>query len=127
MNALQPIEPLKSPRSKSKFRKRRRRNHSHLATAVEITIKLLVNGILSTAAIAAIIKLLPYHLSQQAKLREIRLEVKQTEVRVNQLSNSFNRTFALQEGTKVMEEQSYRRNPNQLSVVLVDKDSKKQQ
>ncbi|MGK7874958.1 MAG: hypothetical protein AB4426_17155 [Xenococcaceae cyanobacterium] len=119
MNALQPLEPLKSPRVTPR-RHRHRRHYSHMAVAAEITVKLLVNGVLSAAAIIALAKLLPYHLSQQAKLREVRIEVKDTETRVNQLRENFNRNFDPSQTKIVMQEQSPWVDPNQRRVVLLD-------
>jgi hypothetical protein len=63
---------------------------------------------------------LPYHLSQQAKLGEIREEVKRTEKRVNRLSNNFSRYFDPQQAKSVMQEQSHRVDPSQRQVVWLD-------
>ena len=115
MSALQPLEPLKSPRATPRRYQRRRRD-SHKAVAAEIAVKLLVNGVLSAAAIAALVKLLPYHLSQQAKLREVRIEVRQTEARVNQLREHFSRNFDPHQTKIVMQKQSPRIAPNKRRV-----------
>jgi hypothetical protein len=74
--------------------------------------------VLSAAALTALVQLLPYHLSQQAKLREVRAEVKRTETRVNNLRTDFSRSFDSGQAKSVMQEQSYRVDPNQRQVVL---------
>jgi cell division protein FtsB len=96
---------------------RRQRHHSYGAVVGEITVKLVVNMVLSAAAIAALVQLLPYHLSQQAKLREVRAEVNRTEKRVNDLRTDFGRSFDNSQANSVMREQSYRVDPNQRQVV----------
>lgn len=122
MNALQPLEPPNYEPPKPKVRSRQhsqRRPKSHRGVTVEISLKLVANSILSLGAIAALIKLLPYHFVQQAKLQEIRLEVKETETRVANIRQNFNRYFDPAQAKKVMQEQSPRLEPNQRRIVLV--------
>lgn len=73
------------------------------------------------AAIAALSNLIPYLVSHQAKLREIRTEVRETELQVNQLQDKFSRSFDPSQAESVMIEQSARINPNQRRVVWVEK------
>lgn len=87
-----------------------------------MVLKLVANGVISAAAIAALAQLLPYHLSQQSKLREVRAEAKQTEKRVTDLRTNFSRYFDPQQAKSVMQEQSYRRDPTQRQVVWQDQD-----
>lgn len=95
----------------------RRRRPPYRAIAIETTLKLGINVVLSAAAISALVQILPYHLSQQEKLQEIRAEVKVTESRVNRLRTDFSRHFDPQAAKKIMQEQSSRVDPNQLQVV----------
>jgi hypothetical protein len=96
---------------------RSQQRRSYRAVASETTVKLIVNLVLSAAAIAGLVQPLPYHLSQQAKLREVRAEVKRTEARVNSLRSDFSRSFDSGQAKSVMQEQSYRVDPNQRQVV----------
>ncbi|NEO78829.1 MULTISPECIES: hypothetical protein [Moorena] len=125
MNAIQPSHSTRVP-SKPRRRvpriKHRPQRQSYGAVAGETTAKLLVNLVLCAAAITALMELLPYHLSQQAKLREVKREVKRTETRVNNLRREFSRSFDPRQAQKVMREQSLRRDPNQLQVVWQDPD-----
>ena len=109
---------MKPPISRSSTRKSRPhgRKSPHRLVAVEIIIKLLVNGVLITAALSAAIELLPYYLSQKAKLKEIHLEVSQTERRVNHLRDRFSRNFDPRQTKIIMQEQSPRVPPHQLRV-----------
>jgi hypothetical protein len=100
----------KTPRTRPR-RQLQHREHQWIAT--EITIKLAVNGLLSMIAIVTLVKLLPYQFSQQQKLREVAVEVQETEKRVNELKDNFSRNFDPHQSKKVMEEQSPRVEPNQ--------------
>jgi hypothetical protein len=91
---------------------------------LETTVKITVNFAISAAAISALVQLLPYHWSQQEKLREIRTEVKLMEGRVNSLQAEFSRNFDPRQTKSIMEQQGYRFAPNQLPVVIVPQDSK---
>ena len=123
MNAIQPsrptVQPLESRRT-STWTQRGHRRRSHQAVAGETTAKIVVNVVISAAAITGLIQLLPYHLSQQSKLGEVRAEVKRTEKRVNDLRSEFGRSFDAGQAKSVMQEQSYRVDPNQRQVVLQD-------
>ena len=121
MNAFQPPPPNQQPeepRRMAQRPQRPQRRHSYQAVAGETTARLAVNLVLCTAAIAGLVRLLPYHLSQQAKLRELRTEVKRTEERVKSLRADFGRTFGPGQANSVMQEQSYRVDPNQRPVYL---------
>lgn len=127
MNAIQPSSP--SVRTGTQLRlvpppHQRRRAKSVRASAklpvglvVETTFKLAVNVTLSVAAASTLMRILPYQLSQQGKLQEIRAEVNVTEGRVNRLRDDFSRHFDPQQTKKIMQEQSNRVDPKQLQVV----------
>jgi len=115
----QPLQPLPTRRRVPR-QERRPRRHSYSVVAGEITVKLVVNLILCAAAIAGLAQLLPYHLSQKAKLQEVRSEVKRTQSRVNKLRDDFGEAFDPAQARQVMQEQSYRVDPSQRPVVLDD-------
>jgi hypothetical protein len=81
-------------------------------------MKLVANAIVSVGAIAALIKLLPYQSLQQAKLHELRLEVRETETLVNNKRQDFSRYFDPIQAKKVMQEQNPRLPPNQRRIIL---------
>jgi len=124
MNAIQPsrppLQPVEPRRVAPPRRKSRNRRSSRLV-ALQATAKLTVNVLISAAAVSALVKLLPYHWSQQEKLQEISSEVNLTEGRVNQLRTDFNRYFDPQQTKTIMQEQSNRVDPGQRPVILVDK------
>ena len=89
---------------------------------VEITIKLILSWILAIGALAALFKLVPYHFSQQAKLREINAQVQETEKRVAKLRAELNRNFDPQQSQNLMEEYSPRLAPNQSRIFWLNQD-----
>lgn len=89
----------------------------------EITIKLLVNGILIAAGISTLLKLWPEHFSQSSKLREIRLTVNQTQTRVDQARSNFNSNFAPKRTQKVVEEQTILMQPGRVPVFWLNENS----
>lgn len=103
-------QPLKqSPRPSRRYETKR----VHQGIAIEASLKIGMNLILSIAASTALIKLLPYQEIQQAKLSEVRRAVQETEIRVDNLRNQLNRNFDPEQSKKLMQEQSYRVDPNQ--------------
>ena len=114
-----------SKRSMSKLtpirsRRRQRQPDSYRTVAVESTVKLLINGVLSAAAIAALLKLIPYLQSQQTELQEIQAEVERTRVRVGLLRDNFNRNFDPLQTRTAMKEYSPRVDPKQRRVILLE-------
>lgn len=131
MNAIQPRrqeqqsvqQPSNAPtqkRLKSPRPKRNLRARSYQVMAVETTAKIGVNIAISAAAVSALIQLLPYHWSQQEKLRAIRTEVNLAEARVSTLNAEFTRNFDPSQSKSIMQQQGYRFDPNQRHVVLTD-------
>ena len=122
MNAIQPSRPPLQPVETRRVHPRsHRRRYSYRVMALENTAKLAVKILLSAAAVSALVKILPYQLSQQEKLGEIQTEVKLREGRVNRLQTDFSRYFDPQQAKSIMQEQSNRLDPGQRQVVLVNK------
>ncbi len=127
MNALpssrSPLQPI--PRRRVVPRpKRHLRQRSHQIMGVETTAKIAVNLIISAAAVSALGQLLPYYWSQQEKLRELHTEVNLMETRVNNLQEKFSRDFDPSQAKSIMQEQSYRFEPSQRPVVLMNQTPK---
>jgi hypothetical protein len=125
MNAFQPSRPPLEPIQKRRVVPRPRRHlrqRSYQVMALETTVKIGANVVISVAAASALVQLLPYHWLQQDKLREIRTEVKFMEGRVNTLNTKFSQNFDPRENKTIMQQQSYRFDPNQRQVVIMNKD-----
>ena len=121
MNAIRPSKsqtrPGESRRVAPEKKSRPRPRHPHRLIALETTAKLTVNILISTAAVAALVQLLPYQWLQQQKLHEINAEVSQLEGHVNHLRSDFNRYFDPQQAKNIMQEQSHRVDPTQRQVI----------
>jgi len=121
MNALQPSRPPLQPIQRQRVTprpKRRLRQRSYQIMALETTVKIGVNLVISAVSISALSQLLPYHWLQQDKLREIRTEVKLMEGRVDKLQADFSRSFDPRQAKSIMQEQGYRFDPNQRRIVF---------
>lgn len=130
MNAFQPSRPPLQPIEQRRVTprpKRRLRQRSYQIMALEATAKIGVNLVISAAAISALIHLLPYHWSQQEKLRAIRIDVKQMEARVYDLQEEFSRNFDPRQAQSIMQQQGYRFDPNQCQVVFPKEGTEAQQ
>ena len=102
---------------------RRAKPHSSrpfLGITVEVTAKLVVNILLSAVAISVLARILPYQISQQEKLQEIRTEVQRSEARVNQLRADLNRYFDPQQTQNVLQESQYRIAPQKKQVIWLN-------
>jgi hypothetical protein len=124
MNAFQPSQRPQQPPIQKKTTvprpKRHLRQRSYKVMAVEVTTKLAVNFAISTAAISALVQLLPHHWSQQSKLREVSTEVKQMEKRVSILQEKFSRNFDPRQAKSVMQQQTYKFEPGQRPIILLN-------
>jgi len=122
MNALQPPSrpspPAQAPRRRVSKRIRRQTSQvPHRAIATEVTTKLGVNLLLSLIAVAALVKLLPYNLSQQNSFKDLQAKVAETESRVDRLQADFSHHFDPKQARSVMEEESTRIEPGQRQIV----------
>lgn len=68
-------------------------------------------------------RILPYQLSQQERLQEIRTEVKQAETRVDRLRVDFSRSFDPQQIRTNMQIHSHRVDPKQRQIIWLDRPS----
>jgi cell division septum initiation protein DivIVA len=90
----------------------------------EITVKLVVNGILTGVAAIALAKLIPYNLQQRDELSQLQAEVTEVQQRVDLLQADLDRQFDPQQASSIMQEQSYRVDPYQRQVVWLSPHTK---
>ena len=100
--------------------KDRKRPHSDRGTTAEISLKLILSWAIAIGAIASILRLLPYHLNQQAKLKELRLQVQETDARVSKLREQLNHNFDPQRTKSLMEQYSTLTSPNQSRIYWLE-------
>lgn len=101
---------------------RRPKSNRDRSLVIESTVKMGANLGISVIATVALTQLWPQYQSVQTKLRDIQVEVKQTEVRVNQARSQFNHNFDASQTRSIMLEQSHLSDPNQRRIVILDKD-----
>jgi hypothetical protein len=121
MQAIQPSRPPLEPNHKRPHKprpKKHLRQRSYQVMALETTAKIGVNILISTAAISALVHLVPHHWSQQDKLRTIRTQVSLMETRVNTIKAEFNRNFDPTQTNRIMQEEGYRIDPNKHPIVF---------
>ena len=94
-------------------RKTPQRVNPYRGVTTEISLKLILSWAIALAAIASLFRLLPYHLSQRAKLKELRTQVEETDARVTKLREQLNHNFDPQRTQSLMEQYSSLTSPNQ--------------
>ncbi len=104
-------------------RNARKRHNPYRGITAEITLKLILSWAIAMGAIASLFKLLPYHLTQQAKLKELRIQVQETDARVNKLKEQLNHNFDPQQTKSLMEQYSSLTSPNQSRIYWLREDS----
>ncbi|MCC0178821.1 hypothetical protein I4641_17775 [Waterburya agarophytonicola K14] len=110
---------------KKKRRKSPQRGNPYRGVTTEISLKLILSWAIALAAIASLFRLLPYHLSQQAKLEELRIQVQETDARVSKLREQLNYNFDPQRTQSLMEQYSSLTSPNQSRIYWLPEDEKR--
>lgn len=82
----------------------------------ETSLKLSFSLVIGVLAVISVVRLVPYHFSQKAKLKEIRSQVEETERRVEILRKELNRNFDSEQTQILMEEYSPHIAPNRSRV-----------
>ncbi|MEL6929260.1 MAG: hypothetical protein AAFO95_11540 [Cyanobacteria bacterium J06600_6] len=99
---------------------RRQRHNPYRGVTAEISLKLILSWAIAISAIASLFRLLPYHLTQQAKLKELRIQVEETDARVTKLREQLNHNFDPQQTRSLMEQYSTLTAPNQSRIYWLD-------
>lgn len=111
-----------NPRDPRRIRNQRQRVRRHSppvagAIAWETLMKLSVNLVLATVGMGAMMRLIPNYQSVEEKLEIVDIQVQQTQDRVTELQQDFDRSFDPEQAKQVMAEQSHRIDPQRRSVV----------
>ena len=102
----------------------RKRRNPYRGISVEIGLKLILSWVVAIGAIASLFKLVPYHLSQQEKLEELRIQVEETDARVAKLREQLNHNFDPQRTRSLMEQYSTLTSPNKSYIHWLSEDKK---
>ncbi|MDJ0569189.1 MAG: hypothetical protein QNJ53_09075 [Pleurocapsa sp. MO_192.B19] len=101
----------------------RHRRNPYRGITVEISLKLILSWIIALGAIASLFRLLPYHLSQKAKLKELRIQVQETDARVTKLRKQLNHNFDPQRTKSLMKQYSSLTSPDQSRIYWLPEDN----
>ncbi len=101
------------PTPKKNRRHVRKRHSPYRGVTAEISLKLVLSWAIALGAIASIFKLLPYHLTQQKKLKELQIQVQETDARVSKLREQLNHNFDPEQTQRLMEQYTSLTSPNQ--------------
>jgi hypothetical protein len=93
--------------------------YAHRRQGLEVSVKLITYSALSVFGIVTLVNLLGYNWSQQSKLQHLETELKDAKARTQKINTSFNRSFDLQSQPSVMQENSYKIDPDTLPIVVV--------
>ncbi len=104
----------------SRPRRSRRSRKINQGIVTETVLKLFFSFLIGLAGVASLIKLVPYHIRQQGKLKELRAQVKETEAIVFKLREEFNRNFDPQQTQSLIEEYSSLTAPNRIHIFVRD-------
>ena len=88
-------------------------NRAVVVQTLELGIKLGVNGILGTAAIIGLVKLVPYAVHRHSGLQQLQAEAIAVEGRVQELQQDFGRYFDPKEAEAIARQETIRLTPNQ--------------
>lgn len=129
MNALarshpqaQPVtqRPSRATKLRSRHYSSRKRNHNR-ALALEATTVLGFNALLIGVGLYTLTQLVPHQLTQQAKLREMHLEVNRVSDHIHQLEQSYARSLTASGTARVVEEQGHLIHHKKKDIVWVKK------
>ena len=109
-----------SPEQKSIRRQTRKRHQPYRGVTAEISLKLILSWAIAIGAIVSFFRLLPYHLTQQAKLKELRIQVRETDARVIKLREQLNKNFDPEQTQSLMEQYSTLTAPNQTRIYWLE-------
>jgi cell division protein FtsB len=126
VRATQPLrqQPTVKPVRRSKTTPQRRQQQQqarHRVLAIETSMKIAMNVVISTIALTTLFNVIPNRFSQQQKLQELKAEVGITEQRVNQLKTDFNRAFDSSQERQIAQEQTHFTDPNRTPIVWLNR------
>jgi hypothetical protein len=101
-------------------RQPRKRRNLYRGVTAEISLKLILSWAIAISAIASFFRLLPYHLTQQAKLKELNIQVQETDARVTKLREQLNHNFDPQETQSLREQYTTLTQPNQSRIYWLE-------
>jgi hypothetical protein len=113
--------------STSRLQKRRgrrpvslRRKLAKHTPVIEVSARLAINGLLSVAALAALGQLVPYSRTQAQRLAQVNEAIETAEASNTKLKSEFGRYFDPAQASRLMQEYSGYKSPQERRVVWTD-------
>jgi hypothetical protein len=119
-----PMDSGKQTTPKTVRRHPRPGRNLYRGVTAEISLKLILSWAIAISAIVSFFRLLPYHLTQQAKLKELHIQVQETDARVDKLRTQLNHNFDPQETQNLIEQYSTLTQPNQSRIYWLEDKAK---
>ncbi|MGF1491497.1 MAG: hypothetical protein ACFBSC_03385 [Microcoleaceae cyanobacterium] len=91
-------------------------------TALEMSIRLVANGVLSLCALSALLHILPQQRLARERFSQISAEVELTQERVETQESSFTRHFDPHQSRKIMQEHSNQVDPSRRPVIWLEEE-----
>lgn len=107
-----------SPAPKSSVKQKVRHSFNHDGAIAETSLKLFFGLFVSLIATMSLVRLLPYHFAQSAKLTELRAQVRETEYKVKIKRQQLQKNFDSEQIETLMEEHSPRIGKDRVRVFL---------
>ncbi|PPT05975.1 hypothetical protein CKA32_004474 [Geitlerinema sp. FC II] len=122
MNAFRPapVRSVESPRPRRPRRRSSSKVRGDRVAIWETSLKLAADVTVSFVAVAALVRLVPSHLTSRVELQKLEAEVETTEQRVEVLQAEFGRYFDPQQTKVLMQEESQLVDPHQRRVVWTE-------
>ncbi len=76
----------------------------------------VIQGLVCTGMVVALVRLIPYHRQQQQRQRVLQTELERTETQVQELQTQFQRTFDPQQQPRLVQKATHRLQPHQRQV-----------
>lgn len=127
MSLPQPLPefvPAPSPQRRRRVRQQRspqgQAQRHHRALAWEMTTRLTVNLGISLVALAALVRLIPYHQAQQDTLQAVEAAVAEAETTAAQVEAEFSRYFDPAQASRMLQAEAGQAAGQSIPIVLVD-------
>ena len=117
-------DPLGNRRIGSSPRKRSRAKvnpaYAHRRQGLEAGVKLVTYSALSVFGIVTLVNSIGYNWSLHGKVQHLKTEVQDAKIRTEKINSNFSRSFDPHSQRSVMEDNSYKVDPNRLKIVLME-------
>lgn len=117
MSSIQTSSPRPKKARTQRKKSSRRSFPPYGGMTLEISAKIFANIIIATVAVTALNKLILNYKTQLSRLEEVKQEVQETSMRVEELNNDFTRHFDPYQSEIIMQQHTNQIKPNQRHII----------